>query len=88
MEEIVFNALLKETKCKDIEEFIAEIVANNESVTYEEVRESILKLVLYRFIKVNTKATSDCIYKRTNFYQAQELGSVNSWLERQRRLNG
>ena len=86
MEEIVFKALLSDNKFNRIENFIQEVINTNKNngATYEEVRESLIKLILYRFIKIDTKASNDCILRETNFYQARELGSVNSWLENKR----
>ena len=86
MEEVVFKALLSDTKFNRIENFIQKIIDNNKhtDVTYETVRESMIKLVLYRFIKIDRTSTQDCILKEPNFYQALELGGVDSWLEKQR----
>ncbi len=88
MEEIVFKELLKDTKFCKIEYFIKSIVVNNLSreITYEEVKESVLKLILYRFIKIDITSKTDCITKEDNFYEAKELGSVESWLEQKRSL--
>lgn len=90
MEEIVFKELLAETKFSDIEDFIISIVDKYASidVDYEDVKESILKLVLYKFIKVNnSSSTEDCIIKESNFYEALKIGGVYSWLERKRSLS-
>ncbi|WP_417784722.1 hypothetical protein [Tenacibaculum sp.] len=86
MEEVVFKALLTDNKFNRIDNFIQEVInANkNNGATYESVRESIIKLVLYRFIKIDTNASNDCILRESNFYQARELGSVSSWLEKRR----
>ncbi|CAL2085153.1 hypothetical protein [Tenacibaculum sp. 190524A02b] len=86
MEEIVFRALLGNTKFTKIESFIQNILDSSSSeVTYEAVRESIIKLVLYRFIKVNPNTTKeDCILKESNFYEARQLGGVAPWLEKRR----
>ncbi|CAM1341821.1 hypothetical protein [Tenacibaculum amylolyticum] len=85
MEEVVFKALLGNAKFNTIENFIKEVIDTNQdgTVTYEAVKESIFKLILYRFIKVDNSG-NNCILKETNFYQAQELGSVGSWLAQQR----
>lgn len=85
MEELVFKALLGDAKFNTIENFIKEVIDTNQgdTITYEAVKESIFKLILYRFIKVD-HSESNCILKETNFYQAQELGSVDSWLAQQR----
>ncbi|CAM1360370.1 conserved hypothetical protein [Tenacibaculum sediminilitoris] len=86
MEEVVFKALLTDTKFNRIDNFIQEIIDTNKKngATYEDVRESLIKLVLYRFIKIDPTSTKDCILREDNFYQARELGSVSSWLEKQR----
>ncbi|RBW57243.1 hypothetical protein DS884_11720 [Tenacibaculum sp. E3R01] len=85
MEEVVFKALLFNTKFTRIENFIQEVLDSNNDITYEDVKESILKLVLYRFIKVdNNLSPENCILKEANFYEAQRLGGVNSWLEKKR----
>ncbi|CAL2080040.1 hypothetical protein [Tenacibaculum sp. 190524A05c] len=89
MEEIVFKALQGDTKFATIENFINSIIVDNsnEDLTYEEVKESIIKLVLYQFIKVDNTSTADCISREENFYQAEELGGVNLWLEQKRALS-
>ncbi|TDQ29957.1 hypothetical protein [Tenacibaculum caenipelagi] len=86
MEEIVFKTLLSDTKFSRIENFIQDVISSNKNngATYETVRESLIKLILYRFIKIDTNASNDCILKEPNFYQARELGSVSSWLEKRR----
>ena len=84
MEEVVFKALLSNTKFSRIDNFIQEIIETNNGATYEGVRDSIIKLVLYRFIKIDANASNDCILRESNFYQARELGSVSSWLEKRR----
>ncbi|MGG6231465.1 hypothetical protein [Tenacibaculum sp. SDUM215027] len=86
MEEEVFKALLTDTKFNRIDNFIQKIIDTNKhtNATYETVRESIIKLVLYRFIKIDPTSSQDCILKEPNFYQALELGSVSSWLEKRR----
>ena len=90
MEEIVFQELLGNTKFSNINHFIASVINKYtaKEVTYEDVKESILKLVIYRFIKVdNSDSTSHCISKEDNFYEAKELGGVNSWLAHKRSLS-
>ena len=49
MEELVFKALLFKTKLIKIENFIQEVIDTNNHIelTYEDVKESIIKLVLY-----------------------------------------
>lgn len=89
MEEVVFKALLFNTKFTRIENFIQEVIDNNNDIeiTYEDVKESILKLILYRFIKVdNSLPQENCILKGANFYEAKRLGGVNSWLEKKRAI--
>jgi hypothetical protein len=87
MEEIVFNALQENRKFEKVENFIMSIVhsSNDASITYDAVKESIIKLVLYRFIKVH-HATDNCISKESNFFQAEELGGVKRWLAEKRSL--
>ncbi|REH43895.1 hypothetical protein C7448_1121 [Tenacibaculum gallaicum] len=84
MEEVVFKALLTDTKFN--RQFYSKIIDTNKhtNATYETVRESYIKLVLYRFIKIYPTSSQDCILKEPNFYQAIELDSVSSWLEKRR----
>lgn len=87
MEEVVFKALIEDVKFSKTEDFIQNIIETNaiEEVTYEAVKEAVLKLILYKFIKIDNSSSKDCIIREFNFYQACELGSVNSWLSQKRR---
>ncbi|WBX75848.1 hypothetical protein PG911_14510 [Tenacibaculum ovolyticum] len=87
MEEIVFKALIFKTKNIEIESFINEVIASNKDLdlTKDALKDSILKLVLYKFIKVKpTLPKGNYIYKESNFFKAREIGSVHLWLEKQR----
>lgn len=88
MEEIVFKALSEETKFKNIESFIQEVLSNSDDeINYETVKEAVLKLILYRFITVDYTSPYNCIVREANFYQAQEIGGVHSWLAQKRAYN-
>lgn len=87
MEEIVFKALIFNTKNIEVDTFIDEVLESNheEDITKEDVKEAIIKLVLYKFIKVKkVPPKGNYIYKENNFFKARELGSVDRWLEKQR----
>lgn len=88
MIEVVFKSLVFKTKHIEVNRFIKEIIDNNNESTYNEVKESLLKLVLYKFIKIKDKSNQGLyIDKENNFFKARELGSVNKWLEHQRLVN-
>lgn len=82
MEEIIFRALQGEHRYSTIDNFIQRFLQSDTEgrFNYEMVKESLIKLVLYRFIKIEPEAQHDCIIKRTNFYQALDLGGVSTWL--------
>lgn len=87
MEEIVFKALIFQTKTIEVESFIQEVVTTNSNIaiTPEDIKEAIIKLVLYKFIKVKSiPPKGNYIYKENNFFKAREMGSVQSWLEHHR----
>jgi len=87
MEEIVFKALIFKTKNIEIESFINDVIDTNKdlNITRDDLKNSILKLVLYKFIKVkSTLPKGNYIYKERNFFKAREVGSVHLWLEKQR----
>ncbi|MGG8497719.1 hypothetical protein ACQY1Q_15015 [Tenacibaculum sp. TC6] len=87
MEEVVFKTLVSNTECIQVDRLIREVIVTNSDlgVTYDEVKESIFKLILYKFIKVkNVASKGNYIQKEQNFYQARELGGVSSWLEKKR----
>ncbi len=88
MEEIVFKALIFKTKNIEIESFINELIDSNKdlNLTKEDLKDALIKLVLYKFIKVKTTLPKgNYIYKESNFFKAREAGSVHLWLEKQRR---
>ncbi|OSY87674.1 hypothetical protein WH52_09565 [Tenacibaculum holothuriorum] len=88
MIEVVFKTLIFKTKHIEVNRFIKEITENNSETSYNEVKESLLKLVLYKFIKIKDKSNKGLyINKENNFFKARELGSVNKWLEQQRLIN-
>ncbi|WP_075344306.1 hypothetical protein [Tenacibaculum agarivorans] len=86
MEEIVFRALANNKKFNSIENFIQEIITSNsmDGITYDEVKEAIYKLVIYRFIRVDMSSSENCIVREDNFYGACELGGVQSWIDHRR----
>ncbi|CAL2101485.1 conserved protein of unknown function [Tenacibaculum sp. 190130A14a] len=87
MEEIVFKALIFNTKHIEVDTFIKEVLEANsqEDITKEDIKEAIIKLVLYKFIKVKkVPPKGNYIYKENNFFKARELGSVHQWLDQQR----
>ncbi|MFY7671019.1 hypothetical protein ACOSP6_07995 [Tenacibaculum sp. MEBiC06402] len=88
MEELVFKTLAEDIEFSNIDSLISHIVENsyNEEVTFNEVKESVLKLILYRFIKVDNSNETNCIIKEDNFFEALEIGGVSPWLKRRRSL--
>ncbi len=88
MEELVFKTLAEGKEFGNIDNLINYIVQNshNDEVTFNEVKESVLKLILYRFIKVDTSNEVKGIIKEDNFYEALEIGGVSPWLKRKRSL--
>lgn len=87
MEEIVFKALIFNTKNIEVDTFIKEVLDTNsaEHITKEDIKDAIIKLVLYKFIKVKSiPPKGNYIYKENNFFKARELGSVHRWLDEQR----
>lgn len=89
MEEIVFKALIFNTKNIEVDSFIKEVIeTNNElNLTSQDIKDAIIKLILYKFITVkNIHPKGNYIYKENNFFKARELGSVDCWLEKQRFL--
>ncbi|AUC15207.1 hypothetical protein BTO06_08680 [Tenacibaculum sp. SZ-18] len=89
MEELVFKTLATGKEFSNIDNLINDIVKNsyNVEITFDEVKESVLKLILYGFIKVDTSNEVKGIIKKDNFYEALEIGGVSPWLKRKRSLS-
>lgn len=87
MIETVFKALIFKTKHIEVDNFINEIAKENNNIkdVHDQIRESLIKLVLYKFISIKEKSPKgNYIFKEHNFYKAREIGSIETWLENQR----
>ncbi|MBA6155359.1 hypothetical protein H3Z83_02295 [Tenacibaculum sp. S7007] len=87
MIETVFKALVFRTKYIEVDNFINEIAEEHSNIedAHNQVKESLIKLVLYKFISIKEKAPKGSyVFKEHNFYKAREVGSIETWLEQQR----
>ncbi len=87
MIETVFKALIFKTKYIEVNNFINEIAEENSNIedAHNQVKESLIKLVLYKFISIKDKSPKGSyVFKEHNFYKAREVGSIETWLDKQR----